>query len=219
MFQVPALKRDLEQARINQTGEIGRLCYERLFRWYGKGYLATVPRTNSAMQRQAFVRIGGKGPAGPTRAAVLRSRRTASVRRRWTGHSALTKRRSSPSSQRGGQARPFPTSARRPVVAEQKVRGISPKACGGKADGPRQQGTRHVVARQKVRGNKACDGNAQGPRYQPEGLTGGQPTQNPLSSAVSGKLWQIFYSDRSCLRSFVFSGVIMNAVSLNGARR
>ena len=112
-------------------------CYETAFRWLGEGYLATVARTDSAMLRQAFGRIGGKGPAGPTRAAVLRSRRTASVRRRWTGHSALTKRRSSPSSQRGGQARPFPTSARRPVVARQKVRGISPKACSGRADGPR----------------------------------------------------------------------------------
>ena len=98
---------------------------------------------------------------------------------------------------------------------------VSPKACDGRAEGPWYQpeglwlqGRRTVATR-----HKACDGNAQGPWYQPEGLTGGQPTQNPLSSAVSGKLWQIFYSDRSCLRSFVFSGVIMNAVSLNGARR
>ena len=106
-------------------------CYKSPFRWHVGGYLAVVARTDSAMQRQAFGRIGGKGPAGPTRAAVLRSSRTASVRRRWTGHSALTKRRSSPSSQRGGQARPFPTSARRPVVVEQKVRGDGHKACGG----------------------------------------------------------------------------------------
>ena len=108
--------------------------------WHGERYLAAVARTDCAMPRQAFGRIGGKGPAGPTRAAVLRSRRTASVRRRWTGHSALTKRRSSPSSNRGGQARPFPTSARRPVVARQKVRSDIAKACDGRAQGPRHQG-------------------------------------------------------------------------------
>ena len=34
MFQVPALKRDLEQARINQAYEIGWLCNESLFRWH-----------------------------------------------------------------------------------------------------------------------------------------------------------------------------------------
>jgi hypothetical protein len=34
LFQVPALKRDLEQARINQACEIGWLCYESLFRWH-----------------------------------------------------------------------------------------------------------------------------------------------------------------------------------------
>ena len=98
-------------------------CYEIPFRWHGERYLAKVARTESAMLRQAFGRIGGKGPAGPTMAAVLRSSRTASVRRRWTGQNAMTKRRSSPSSNRVGQARPFPTSARRPVVAGQKVRG------------------------------------------------------------------------------------------------
>ena len=115
-------------------------CHETLFCWYktiktalpcyetplwlheGRA-LATVARTVSTMPGQAFGRIGGKGPAGPTRVAVLRSSRTASVRRRWTGQNALTKRRSSPSSNRVGQARPFPTSARRPVVAGQKVRG------------------------------------------------------------------------------------------------
>ena len=117
-------------------------CYESPFRWHGEGYWATVARTESAMPRQAFGRIGGKGPAGPTRAAVLRSRRTASVRRRWTGQNALTKRRSSPSSQRGGQARPLPTSARRPVGAGHKDRGDGHKACDGNAQGPRQQGTR-----------------------------------------------------------------------------
>lgn len=95
--------------------------------WRGERYLAKVARTESAMLRQAFGRIGGKGPAGPTRAAVLRSSRTASVRRRWTGHSALTKRRSSPSSNRGGQARPFPTSARRPVGAGHTVRDNKPE--------------------------------------------------------------------------------------------
>ena len=131
MFQVPALKRDLEQARKNYVREIGQSYHEMPFCWHGEGYLATVARTDSAVQRQAFGRIGGKGPAGPTRAAVLRSRRTASVRRRWTGHSALTKRRSSPSSQRGGQARPFPTSARRPVASGQKVRGDGHKAYDG----------------------------------------------------------------------------------------
>jgi len=68
------------------------------------------------------------------------------------------------------------------VVAEQKVRGDGHKACGGRAEGPRQQGTKPVVAEgrrsaatrhkacggrgQKVRGDghKACDGKAEGPR-------------------------------------------------------
>ena len=113
-------------------------CYETPLRWHGGGYLAMVARTDSAMQRQAFGRIGGKGPAGPTRVAVLRSSRTASVRRRWTGQNALTKRRSSPSSNRDGQARPFPTSARRPAVAMHKVR-------GDKHEGLRWQGIRYVT--------------------------------------------------------------------------
>ena len=40
---------------------------------------------------------------------------------------ALTKRRSSPSSNRVGQVRPFPTSARRPAVAGQTVRDNKPE--------------------------------------------------------------------------------------------
>ena len=54
MFQVPALKRDLEQARINQTGEIGWLCYERLFRWYG---------THKVKRRATRAPSGGTGQA------------------------------------------------------------------------------------------------------------------------------------------------------------
>ena len=125
-------------------------CYKSPFRWHVGGYLAMVARTVSTMPGQAFGRIGGKGPAGPTRAAVLRSSRTASVRRRWTGQNALTKRRSSPSSNRGGQARPFPTSARRPAVAMHKVR-------GDKHEGLRWQERRSAVTRQK-----ACGGRAYG---------------------------------------------------------
>ena len=102
-------------------------CYKSPFWWHGGRALATVVRTVSTMPGQAFGRIGGKGPAGPTRAAVLRSSRTASVRRRWTGQNALTKRRSSPSSNRDGQARPFPTSARRPAVAGHTVRDNKPE--------------------------------------------------------------------------------------------
>ena len=72
--------------------------------------------TDSAMPGQAFGRIGGKGPAGPTRAAVLRSRRTASVRRTLDRAYALTKRRSSPSQQPSRTSPPFPD--------------VSPRACG-----------------------------------------------------------------------------------------
>ena len=51
---------------------------------------------------------------------------------------ALTKRRSSPSSNRVGQTRPFPTSARRPAVAGPKVRSNKP-------EGLQWQGIRYVT--------------------------------------------------------------------------
>ena len=150
--------------------------------------MATVARTDSAVQRQAFGRIGGKGPAGPTRAAVLRSSRTASVRRRWTGHSALTKRRSSLSSQRGGQARPFPTSARRPVVAMHKVRGNKAQGLSEQSRWSVVSARRPVVAGQKVRGNKAqgCSGRTEDPWQ--------QCTRSAVTSARRSGLW-LAYSE------------------------
>ena len=51
LFQVPALKRDLKQARKNYVREIGQSYHETHLCWLGEGYLATVARTDSAMLR------------------------------------------------------------------------------------------------------------------------------------------------------------------------
>ena len=87
---------------------------------------------------------------------------------RWTGHSALTKRRSSPSSNRVGQARPFPTSARSPVMAVHKVH-------GNRAEGLWWQGTRTAEIRHGHRVNMA-----QGPCRHVMNGCGPRATKLPL---------------------------------------
>ena len=126
-------------------------CYKSPFRWHVGGYLAMVARTVSTMPGQAFGRIGGKGPAGPTRAAVLRSRRTASVRRTLDRAECPDQKEEFAVQQSRRTSPPFPD--------------VSPKACGGNAQGTWRQARRLAVAGTKVRSNKAEGLRWQGIRY------------------------------------------------------